>query len=179
MIDKSETNPTLNNSTVIKSWRMTSTATFILADLIVTVVFAAHKTIISLSIVHVNMYCMCVVLISGSFVVAMQKRAMCHISTAIIWSCDLVRTEPLGVWFTLVFSDKTRFLKEATFLHESILTGHDCVWIWLIQEALELIFFLLQLTHYLFAPLEEPRIVGGLIHQKLWFQHADFFKMLF
>ena len=78
-----------------------------------------------------------------------KKSLMCYISTAIIWSCDLVK-KGHHVSGLLCFSLR---LKEATFLYGFIFTGHDCSWIWLIQEALELIFA----AFTTFTPLERAR----------------------
>ena len=59
-----------------------------------------------------------------------------HCNHLKLWPCQ---KRPLCVWFALVLCDRT-LSKEATLSMESIFTGHDCTWIWLIQEALELIF---------------------------------------
>lgn len=78
----------LNSPIISLQW--TSTATFTTADL--TLVMVTRHTIISLCESIMCMYKSdCVVIIDATFVVAMQKRPMCYISNAIIWSCDLVK----------------------------------------------------------------------------------------
>lgn len=143
----------------------------------------SHPSALSLTCMYRKKKSAGVVIIDGTFVVAMQKKAHVlyfHCNHLKLWPCQ---KGPVCVCFALVSPDKNSTLKEDTFfsiwvhLHRS----------WLLLDLANsrspwVDFFFLCVCvcciypHYLFTPLEEPGIVGGLLRQELWFEHADFFR---